>query len=260
LAERLPVLFLQAIIVQAKRIYGTLVLAVCNPRGEYGSLLVCERSETLLFQKSDRLMIRRIVEFLKIKSRLYLVYVHNKQNEIPEENIAAFRSLGEKYRLSIARDSQEFVQLDFKSSIMGKDAITHFKQCLKNGGYVFLVFDDAQLIFRCCVQKGPYESPILGHSYVRIPLNSYYVEYAETHQRYQRQKIYQWILFLISTSLNNSDIYIGTDLENISSQKGIEKTGFVIKEAYGIIRFLFFSRVLNKVNYFGDTLLVTNHK
>jgi hypothetical protein len=138
---------------------------------------------------------------------------------------------------------------------MRNDTLAHFNECLKRGGYVFLVFDDPELIFRCCVQKGPYDSTVLGKSYLHIPINSYFIEYVETHMSYRQQKIYQWILNEICQKLDNKDIFVSTDIENIASQKGIEKSGFIVKEIFAIGRFLLFTKVLNEVNYLGTSLL-----
>jgi len=205
-------------------------------------------------------MIERIKNFLSVRSRVYLVYAYDKKRKISTRYINIFKKLSKRYKLRIIEDASLLSGIDFtKSPIIKKNTIFHFKECLDNKGFVFLVFDGEKLVFRGCVQKSararPYKSLILGKCYLNIPPNSHYIEYCETHPSYRGQRIFPWALYEICKKLASNNIYIATDLENISSQKGIEKCGFVIKEVIAVVSFLSFAKVLNKVNYFGESIL-----
>jgi len=183
--------------------------------------------------------------------------MYDKNQKVLNEYLDVFEKLSKKYKLKIIDDVNVLSKINFDNSpIMKEYVVLHFMECLSNRGYVLLVFDKENLVFRGCVQKGPFKSEVLGNCYLAIPPNTYYVEYCETHPLYRGQRIYPWVLYEVCKKLNGHDIYIATDLENISSQRGIEKCGFFIKEIVIVLKFLFITKILHRVNYFGESLLI----
>jgi RimJ/RimL family protein N-acetyltransferase len=163
----------------------------------------------------------------------------DKNQKTSNQYLEIFENLSKKYTLKIIDDMKMFPKRFNNSPIMKEYVVSHFKECLSNGGYVLLVYDEENLVFRGCVQKGFYKSKILGRCYLAIPSNAYYIEYYETHPLYRGKNIYPWVLYEICRKLHDRDIYIATDLENVPSQKGIEKCGFVRKEIVVVLNFYF---------------------
>jgi hypothetical protein len=159
------------------------------------------------------------------------------------------------------KEKKDLETINADSPIIRKGILQHFEECVEREGTVYLVFDNDKLIFRICIQQGEYFAPILGNAYIKVSEPDSYVEYAETHPNYRGQRIYPWVLSELRKEpcpkgSKQSAIYVGTDMENVSSQKGIARSGFRLKEIYVLSTFLSIAVKLREKIFFGDKKLI----
>jgi len=205
-----------------------------------------------------------LMNFLKrLIKRTYLLfhlgYNSHFINPLLQDNLMIFKQLSNKYKLIIIKDLKKLDSLDTRSSLINDPIVSHFRRCIDRKGFVYLVYDEDKLIFRACVQRGKYLSHIIGNSFIKILESDYYIEYCETHIMYRGQRIYPWVLNEIRKELlktNDTNLYIATDFENISSRKGLERAGFKIKETYILLNIFLRIYKLHEVVYFGKSKLI----
>jgi len=195
-----------------------------------------------------------------LRTRSYLLYaVRGCGSILKKEDLNLFEKLSFRYRMVRIAEKEHLEIMDVDSPITRRGTLKHFEECVDRNGRVVLVFDGEKLIFRCCVQRGEYLEWILGNAYIRIPRASFYIEYCETHPQYRGQGICPWVLFEIRKELGEGKrnlIYIGTDLQNVSSQKGITRVGFRVKETYVLLSFFLMTTKVREKIYFGNRHLV----
>lgn len=192
------------------------------------------------------------------KYRTLNIYKSERFEEI-DKNILLYSDIFKKYRYYMITELKYLKKIPLGSPIMRFGVISYFKHCLRTGGMVLLLFDGNSLIFRGCIQKGPYLINFLDRSFIKINNNDLYIELCETHPDYRGQKIYSSILASCRkmASRLNSNLYIATDETNSSSNKGIMNAGFILEKKVVIEQCLFSNKMITINLHPSQTLELT---
>jgi len=210
---------------------------------------------------SSHIILMNFLKGIIIKSKLlfYLNYNPHFINHLLQDNLMIFKQLSNKYKLIIIKEVEELDSLDALSYMIDESTMSHYRTCVDRNGFIFIVCDKNKLIFRACVQRGKYLAPIIGNAFIKIAESDYYIEACETHIKYRGQRIYPWVLSEIRKELlkkKDNNLYIATDVENVSSRKGIERAGFKLKETYVLLNIFLITYKLYEIVYFGKSKLI----
>ena len=122
-----------------------------------------------------------------------------------------------------------------------KQEFIKFSYFLKHGVTVYLAIHNADIAGYYLVTNLNKFKPYLynSHKLFQTSKNRYYIFHCHTFKEYRGNSIYPYMLAVISKEIFNKNresvIYISTSLNNIASQRGIEKAGF---KKLGIIKYL----------------------
>jgi len=168
-----------------------------------------------------------ILSFLSIlKNKLYcnieeIVYIKG------DENIPYIRP-GLQIEIKKISSSGEFEKYISSEEKLAKNR-TKFKYFLKHGCNMYLTLHENNITgyyFVCKI------SDFKPYPYNKLPLfqgdKSYYIFFCHTFSEYRGKNIYPYVLTQICRDVEKKSgvVFISTDVDNISSQKGIEKAGF----------------------------------
>lgn len=123
-----------------------------------------------------------------------------------------------------------------------------FKKILKTGQEkgIFAIYQN-QAVAHCWARIGKNTvNNTKMHDLISIQNKDAYIHFCHTDCNYRGNNIYPFLLYVLSKYLFEVEkvntIFIDTSIDNISSQKGIEKVGF--REKYLIKRFQLFGKTL----------------
>lgn len=123
-----------------------------------------------------------------------------------------------------------------------KDVVDTFRTFIDNkdiGLYGYI--NNLLISYAWCVLNKNNQMKIV-RSFFKLPPNAAYVHYCRVSEQYQKQKVYQTMLFYIYKRAYEEvdEIYLDTEVDNISAQCAILKSGGMFQGS--IIRFLIFGK------------------
>lgn len=122
----------------------------------------------------------------------------------------------------------------FCNHFLNKQVWQFYLNSVQRGSLAFIVWHKDVLAHRSLAIKGPSKIRVPGYGNLHVKENEFYISHCETNETYRGNGLYPFAIHSLTNKVLSenlsSRIYIATDFENRTSQRGILKAGFSHKE------------------------------